>query len=174
MPAPRVARPPATDPARPGGPADPAPLDVSAAMRAQFIALSVQLTGFDRVRLLGTGMADEYARVLASALPAGVQADLLAASGDALDEARVGAILRDPKLGPVARNLVILWYCGTWAPLPAAWQQAYGTAAAAPSGVVSAQAYQQGLQWVAAGAHPMGARQQGYGAWAEPPSEVAQ
>jgi hypothetical protein len=138
-----------------------------------FIALSVGLTGFERVRLVGTGMAHEYLRVVGSALPAGVLDDLLAAAGTAADAANVGVILRDPKLGPVARNLTILWYCGTWAPLPEAWQQAYGTVAAGPSGVVSAQAYQQGLQWVAAGAHPMGARQQGYGAWAQPPSEVA-
>jgi hypothetical protein len=140
------------------------PLGVSPSMRADFIALSVQLTGFSRVSLLGTGMADEYLQVLGSALPAGVLDDLLAAWSP--DAGSVAAILRDPKLGPVARNLTILWYCGTWAPLP-------GAAPTAPSGVVSAQAYQQGLQWVAAGAHPMGARQQGYGAWAEPPSTVA-
>jgi len=142
-------------------------LGVSPGVRADFIALSVQLTGFDRVTLLGTGMADEYLGVLGSALGAGVLDDLLTASGDAPDAGTVGAILRDPKLGPVARNLAILWYCGTWATLP-------GAAPTAPSGVVSAQAYQQGLQWVAAKAHPMGARQQGYGAWAEPPSEVSQ
>lgn len=148
------------------------PLGVSPSMRADFIALSVQLTGFSRVSLLGTGMADEYLHVLGAALPAGVLDDLLAAWSP--DAGSVGAIMRDPKLGPVARNLTILWYCGTWAPLSDTWQKAYGAAPTTPSGVVSAQAYQQGLQWVAAGAHPMGARQQGYGAWAEPPSEVAQ
>ena len=143
-------------------------------MRSDFIALSVQLTGFDRVRLLGTGMADEYLRVLGSALPRGVLDELLAASGPAPDKATVAAILGDPKLGPVARNLIVLWYCGTWSPMPDAWQRVYGQAAERPNGVVSAEAYQQGLQWVAAGAHPMGARQQGYGAWAEPPAGLAQ
>jgi hypothetical protein len=166
MSASRAAGPPAVGAARAVASADPMPLST-------FIALSVQLTGFGRVRLLGTGMADAYLSVLDSALPAGVLDDLLAACGEAPDAAGIGAIMRDPRLGPVARNLTILWYCGTWAALPEAWQQAYGTVPAAPNGVVSAQAYQQGLQWVAAGAHPMGARQQGYGAWAEPPSEVA-
>jgi hypothetical protein len=142
-------------------------------MRSSFVALSVALTGFDRVRLLGTGMADEYLRLLDSALPAGVLDELLAAAGPAPDEAAVAAIMAEAKLGPVARNVIVLWYCGTWSPLPDAWQDAYGKAPGAPNGVVSAEAYQQGLQWVAAGAHPMGARQQGYGAWAQPPSGVS-
>jgi hypothetical protein len=172
MSAPRMARPPASGGARPAGSADSA--QGSAGVREQFVALSVQLTGFGRVRLLGTGLADDYVRVVASALPTGVFEDLLTAAGEAPDAARIAAIMRDPKLGPVARNVAVLWYCGTWSPLPEGWQQAYGTVSATPNGVVSAQAYQQGLQWVAAGAHPMGARQQGYGAWAERPTGAAQ
>ena len=39
--------------------------------------------------------------------------------------------------------------------------------------VVSADAYQAGLAWGLAGAHPQGARQPGYGSWALPPGTDA-
>lgn len=76
------------------------------------------------------------------------------------------AILGDPKLGPVAPNVILKWYWRTWTALPDAWRLAYGTPPVDTDHVLSAEAYQDGLQWVAAGAHPAGARQQGSGAWA--------
>jgi hypothetical protein len=78
-------------------------------------------------------------------------------------------ILDDPKLGPVARNIILLWYCGTWTALSEAWRAAYGASPLDTSRVVSAEAYQGSLQWAAAAAHPAGARQQGYGAWSVAP-----
>jgi len=36
--------------------------------------------------------------------------------------------------------------------------------------VVSPQTYRGGLVWIAAGTHPQGAHQQGFGAWALPPT----
>jgi hypothetical protein len=142
-----------------------------------FLDLSVLLTGYDRVQLLGTGMADGYLCALEEALPSGVLDELLGAYERlprADREAAVAsAILGDPKLGPVARNVILLWYCGTWTALPEAWRTAYGTSPLDTSRAVSAEAYQAGLQWVAAGAHPIGARQQGYGAWAVPPESVS-
>jgi hypothetical protein len=90
-----------------------------------------------------------------------------------LDDTVAAPILGDQRLGTVARTIILLWYSGTWTALPDAWHDAYG---AAPSDVnrdvtrvVSAQSYQAGLQWAAAGAHPAGARAQGFGAWALPP-----
>jgi hypothetical protein len=139
----------------------------------QFLQLSAGLTGFGRVQLLGTGMADEYLRTLEELLPAGVLDELLAAYDRAEDgggEAAVASeILSDPKFGPIARNVILLWYCGTWTELPEAWRSAYGTSPLDTNRVVSAAAYQGGLQWVVAGAHPIGARPQGYGAWAVAP-----
>lgn len=53
-----------------------------------------------------------------------------------------------------------------------------GGAAGSPAGsqgngnttrVISGEAYLQGLAWPAMGTHPMGGKQQGYGAWADPP-----
>jgi hypothetical protein len=66
-----------------------------------------------------------------------------------------------------------MWYCGTWTAMPDAWRAAYGASPLDVNRVVSAQAYQAGLQWVAASAHPAGARQQGYGAWATTPAGVS-
>ena len=114
----------------------------------QFLALSSVLTGFNRVELLGTGMADAYLRAVEDGVPGDVLDRLLASGDDA-------AIMGDEALAPAARDIIVLWYTG-------AWQHT----------VVSGDAYVAGLQWVAAGAHPAGARAQGYGAWAVPPDEV--
>jgi hypothetical protein len=72
-----------------------------------------------------------------------------------MDEAAIESkILGDPKLGPAAWNLILLWYLGMW-------QTAY----------VSAESYQAALQWAAAGAHPPGSRQEGFGSWSMLPLE---
>jgi hypothetical protein len=150
-----------------------------------FVALSAMLTGFAPRHLLGTGMAGTYLRAADAALPAGVLDELLDAfghlppgpaqpggpslSGGPGPEAAAGhAILGDAMLGPVARTVIILWYCGTWTALAQDWRSAYGASPQDTDHVVSAEAYQAGLQWDAAAARPAGARQQGYGGWASP------
>jgi len=137
--------------------------------------MSALLTGYGRVRLAGTGLTEAYLRTIDSALPAGVLDELLdtfsrslPAGGDR-EAAAVPAILDDLRLGPVARNVILLCYCGTWTALSEAWHAAYGNSPLDTTRVVSAQAYQAGLQWDAAGAHPAGAHQQGFGAWSAPP-----
>jgi hypothetical protein len=132
-----------------------------------FLGVSARLTGFGRVTLLGTGMTDAYLQALDAVLPAGTLDELLAAGDGVSDQ------LEDPKLGPVARNLILLWYCGTWTALPDEWRAAYGTSPLDTNRVESPEAYQAGLQWVVAGAHPAGARQQGFGAWAVAPGGAA-
>lgn len=143
---------------------------------ARFLDLSALLTGFGRLQLLGAGVADGHLRALDAVVPAEIVDELLAACdrlpGGADREAAVGpTILDDPKLGPVARNLIQMWYCGTWTRLPDAWRTAYGASPLDTNRVLSVAAYQAALQWVVAGAHPPGARQQGFGSWAEPPRE---
>jgi len=145
----------------------------------RFAELSVFLTGYGRVELAGTGLTGVYLHTLDTVLPAGVVDELLDAFGrlpagalgaaTGRDVAAGAAILDDAKLGPVARNVILLWYCGTWTALSEAWRAAYGASARDTSRVVSAEAYQGALQWAAAGAHPAGARQQGYGAWSAAP-----
>lgn len=139
-----------------------------------FLALSQLLTGFDRVQLAGTGQTASYLGVLDAVLPAGTLDELLCAArslpAGAGGEAAAGpAILDDPKLGPVARNIILMWFRGSWTALPQEWRAAYGASPLDTDHVVSAAAYQAALQWVAAGAHPAGALQQGYGAWAAAP-----
>lgn len=140
----------------------------------RFVEMSALLTGFGSVRLRGTGMAEPYLRAADAALPAGVLKELIDAfarlpHGPGREAAVGPAILADTKLGPVARNIILLWYRGTWTTLPQEWRSAYGTSPLDTDHVISPEAYQSGLQWVAASAHPVGARQQGYGAWASPP-----
>ncbi|MFC5353965.1 hypothetical protein [Azospirillum himalayense] len=136
-----------------------------------FVGLSALLTGFDAVQLLGTGLAAEYLAVLDAVLPEDVVGDLMSAyrqlpRGPERERTAQAEILGAPRLGPVARNLIVLWYCGTWTQLPAAWRAAFGASPLDTSRVVSSAAYQAGLQWLAAGAHAAGANPQGYGAWA--------
>lgn len=187
-----------TQSARPGRPAAPvmepsatdgsvdaigaADQAVTSERAERFLAMSVILTGYGRVQLLGTGLTTAYLRAIDTALPSGVLDDLVSAFGRVLAGSRsseadlaanvASVILDDPRLGPVARNVILLWYCGTWHALSDAWHAAYGAPPHDATGVVSAQAYQGGLQWAAAGAHPAGARQQGFGAWSAPPEPV--
>jgi len=147
----------------------------------RFLAMSAVLTGYGRVQLTGTGLTAAYLRAVDASLPGGVLDDLLGAfarpraragkraAGDDRELGGVPAILDDPRLGPVARNVILLWYCGTWTALPDDWHAAYGASRADTTRVVSPQAYQGALQWAAAGAHPAGARPQGFGAWSAPP-----
>jgi hypothetical protein len=142
-----------------------------------FLDLSALLTGFDRVQLLGTGVAQSYLQTLDAVLPEDVVSDLFAAyealpSDDGREAAVAREILGDARLGPVAQNLIILWYCGTWTALPDDWRGAHGSSPLDTDRVISPEAYVAGLQWVAAGAHAVGARQQGFGAWAVAPEGV--
>jgi hypothetical protein len=146
----------------------------------QFVDVSALLTGFGRFELLGTGLAGRYLSALDGVLPEGVLDELLdaferlpAGPGQTREAAVRSQILGHPKLGPVARNLILMWYCGTWTALPAAWREAHGASPLDTSHVVSAEAYQGGLQWATAGAHPAGARQQGFAAWTTAPQAAA-
>ena len=133
-----------------------------------FLAFSAQLTGFCRVALAGTGMTDDYLAALDDVLPDGLLDRLL----EQWRGAGRDSVLGDATLGPVARNIVLLWYRGAWTPLPDEWRQANGASPLDVEHVVSARAYRAGLQWAAAGAHPAGATPQGYGAWATAPATV--
>lgn len=144
--------------------------------RDEFVALSAVLTGFEPYDLLGTGVADEYLATLLRIVPAAT-AEMLdtwrrieqTPPPGGLEEAVRIRILDDPRLGPVARNVITLWYTGLWASMPGAWTYANGTSPADVNHVVSAPAYQESLVWKAAGTGPMGAKPPGYGAWALPP-----
>lgn len=144
-----------------------------------FLNLCEDLTGFSPFQLLGTGLVDTYIAHLADRAGAAVLADLLAshaaaraaAKGDPAElhrQIRVG-ILSDTRLGPVARNLLKLWYVGVWHALPAEWHDAHGGAQDDTDCVPKAASYTEGLLWPAIGANPSGVKPRGYAMWARPP-----
>jgi hypothetical protein len=132
------------------------------AAEARFLELSVELTGYDRVVLLGTGQLTEYLDEFLNIVDNDLVARLLACTNAA-------EALADPDLGPLARNLAVMWYLGQWDTLPSEWRNRNGASPRDVDHVVSAAAYREGLAWRAAGAHPMGAKAPGYGSWATPP-----
>lgn len=150
----------------------------------RFLHLSVDLTDFRETELLGTGLAHHYLAKVRAACGDDIFTDLLAthrlARADAardggscdrtlLDRALRHRIFSDDCLGPVARNVIKLWYAGTWYGLPPEWTDRYGANSAAETSTVTAASYQEGLLWQAIGAHPPGAKAPGYGSWAQPP-----
>jgi len=141
-----------------------------------FVALSIELTCFRGFELLGTGMAKTYLDTLDNVIGASLVDELLAVhstlcdlEGDERVVAMRRSILGHEKLGPIARNIIKLWYVGTWYALPGSWQERFGPAIADRTFVVSPTAYIEGLLWRAAGAHPPGARAPGFGSWQYPP-----
>ena len=143
-----------------------------------FMALSVLLTGFERVDLYATGVEREYfAEVVRNAGDAVAhELWLTAQRGLAHQEhpARLEVALREellshPKFGPVVRSVIQMWYTANWTALPKRWHEEYGGPSDDADHVVSARAYPQGLVWQAINAHPMGGKQQGFGAWSLPP-----
>src|SRR5262245_52182663 len=92
--------------------------------RQRFVAFSVVLTGYDDAVLWGTGIVEQYLTFLIEAVGDEVTRRLLstwarvvdAAQGDqaALDQMLLDEVFADPTLGPVTRNLVVLWYLGEW------------------------------------------------------------
>ncbi|MEU6578946.1 hypothetical protein [Streptomyces sp. NPDC046805] len=154
-----------------------------------FLSLSVDLTAFEETALLGTGMAGLYLTKVRDACGDEVTAALLDAhraartdaSGEAksphrtpldtdvFDRALRHRIFSDDRLGPVARNVIKLWFAGMWYALPPEWTDRYGARAAGETSTVTAASYQEGLLWQAIGANPPGAKAPGYGSWAQPP-----
>lgn len=144
-------------------------------MKEQFLALSTEITAFTTFELQGTGMADAYLATLLNVVGEETVQQLLAAWEQAqrapnLEEALRRTIFGDEKLGPITRNILKMWYIGTWYQLPYSWTQRFGALDNDTTFVVSPMAYTEGLLWPTIGAHPPGAKAPGYGSWAAPPS----
>ena len=144
----------------------------------KFLELSSLLTGFDEASLWGTGCVDEYATQFHQVATEDMAKQLaqatrkaMKAEGAARKEIVRDLILADPDLGPLARSLITLWYLGNWQPMPQQWVNRNGGKLKDTARILSKRSYREGLAWVAMGAHPQGAKQQGFGAWAlEPPA----
>jgi hypothetical protein len=144
-----------------------------------FYALSVVLTGYSAFELHGTGVGDEYFNTVKHVVGDDMLTELLTtyrqveekAAGDEskLEQLMRSEILSSTKLGPIARNIIQMWYVGNWYELPDAWYAAYHTTGnVRHTHVISAQAYQEGLVWKAMETKPMGAKWPGFGTWGEP------
>ena len=146
---------------------------------ARFLDLSARLTAFTEFELQGTGQVGPYLATVEAATGEDALDQLLAAwerlqgearrDGSAVDGLLRREILADARLGPIARNIIKLWYIGTWYELPSAWRELFGTREQDFTHVVSPAAYAEGLLWPAIGANPNGAKAPGYGSWAQPP-----
>ena len=146
-----------------------------------FIDLSVALTGFSEFQLHGTGMVDSYYSEINDIVGKETIDQILSifqnvAAGSKGDQEQMERQVRlqlmgDPKLGPVTRNILKLWYSGYWYQLPEEWRGKYGERERDITFVVSPASYTEGLLWPAAGANPAGAKPIGFGAWEEPPRQ---
>jgi hypothetical protein len=116
-------------------------------------------------------MVERYLDELYATVGDAIVARLLATGEEALRTGELQVlVMDDPDLGPVARNVIVLWYLGQWNALPNEWRNRNGASPLDVPRVISADAYAAGLVWTAIGAHPMGAKPPGFGSWANPPA----
>jgi len=169
----------------------PHPTATEGALRptmAEFLAFSTDVTAFSRFELQGTGLAQVYLDKVVEVvgrdivirlfqaharLPRTPPSDPEGRKAPSDPEGRRAqfrrSIFGDETLGPVARNIIKLWYVGVWYQLPPTWAEVNGVRAEDVTHTVSPEAYVEGLLWPAVGAHPPGAKAPGYGSWAAPP-----
>ena len=148
---------------------------------ARFLALSAVLTGFQKVDLLGTGLVQPYCAEVTGIIGDEISGELFTLATEiigrhekneaALETAIRREILASPKLGPVARNIIKLWYLGTWNQMPADWRSQYGASLRDVDHIISALSYEESLVWRAMGSNPQGAKQPGFGTWSLPPRQ---
>ncbi|MDB4729960.1 hypothetical protein OAF58_00575 [bacterium] len=155
-------------------------MSIPSSSLSDFIALSEILTGFSEFKLNGTGQTERYYATVSNIVGEATMSELLSTytalidtSGDdtALIDKKLRAdILSSEKLGPIARNLIKLWYIGTWYKLPDAWHAQFESASEDHDFVPHPNSYVEGLLWPAIGAHPPGAKAPGYGTWTDAPN----
>jgi hypothetical protein len=141
--------------------------------QALFLAISVRLTGFEAVELEGTGMTQTYFDTLSNNTAADVlalffeeAAAILALPDDeAIDAAIRSRLMPDSSYDATAKVIILMWYTGEW-------YSGIGESANVASTQIDGPSYVQGLMWEAAETHPPGAKQPGYGSWAEPPIRI--
>lgn len=143
----------------------------------RFLAFSAEITAFTTFELQGTGQAQAYLKAVTSVIGQTVMEELLtayAAIGSTEQPDRDARLRReifgDEKLGPIARNIIKLWYSGgIWNELPGAWTESFGALEKNVTFIVSDTSYPEALIYRAAGSNPPGAKAPGYGSWALPP-----
>lgn len=148
-----------------------------------FAELSAELTGFTVAELEGTGLVESHFTEVRELVGERIFGRLLINWNKVRSESRnqkeleagIEKEIFGPRwgglLGPIALNIVRLWYLGNWFQMPREWRHKYGAGANDQTRVVSADAYREGLVWDAICAHPTAAKQPGFGSWAFPPED---
>jgi hypothetical protein len=144
----------------------------------RFMTMSAVLTGYSVVELEGTGQGRTYFHETRG--NAGPDALLVLLDAfEAIQQLgcehaqyhdKMGELLTGAMTGPLAHDIMRMWLTGNWYSLGDEWHSLYGGNQQDQSRVVSASAYREGLVWENIGAHPMSAKQPGFGTWAFPPS----
>jgi len=146
----------------------------------RFITLSVEVTAFTQFDLQGTGQGKSYYVTVSQIVGWEIMEQLLDTFDLIVSEAEgqsksvrkdllYQSLFGDEKLGPIVRNIIKLWFIGNWYQLPRDWSEKFGPVARDVTFTVSPAAYVEGLLWTTIGAHPAGAKAQGYGSWANKP-----
>jgi hypothetical protein len=142
----------------------------------EFVRISAELTGFTAAELQASGMMrahfEEFRLVLGLPLLAAFLSSGL----------NTTALLNSRLHGPLARNLIRVWYVGQWKRLPDDWlavvsqelsesvRDRFNEFGRNSDRVISSNAYKRGLAWTAIGAHAPGTGHPGFGSWALPPT----
>lgn len=149
---------------------------------SQFLAISASLTGFSELELARTGMTDAYWSAVVDMAGEAISGDFMSTCADVITTTQTPTdlpgrieeqILKHAIHGPLARNIILMWYLGQWNALPREWCDAYGSRIDDRNRMISAQAYRESLVWQAFGGHPRGAKPTGWGSWSEPPLNAA-
>jgi len=130
-----------------------------------FLEVSALLTGFTETELKATGMAESYYNtILQYTDKESIDyffLDLNTLLGNSklskkeIEASLAADFMPGSSYNGLAKSIIILWYTGNWG-----------------DNVVSAASYIQGLMWDVAHSHPPGAKQPGFGSWANLPLTV--
>ncbi len=151
----------------------------------EFYKISTVLTGYTESELIGRGVGESYYDVLTSIIPLPI-CEALAVTFNAIsvdcqtqqDTLIRQDIMANEGLGPVARNILKMWYLSIWYPMPQAWCCRYAEPSQTTEKyqdvefIISADAYIEGLAWDAIHSHPMGAKQPGFATWSFKPEAI--
>src|ERR1700677_1926539 len=101
-------------------------------MYQRFLNLSVELCGLSHFQLESTGFADLYLKTVVGEVGAGRMTRLLgvyASLPGSTEEQRAAAmrakLLCHEEFGPVAHNIIKLWYAAMWFQMPEEWNHQY-------------------------------------------------
>ncbi len=151
--------------------------------RSIFLDLSSELTGYSVVDLEGTGLVDQYLKLVCTDIGKdfpeiffNTAEKVLKLKGEARSTAMQVEFGASILFWPVCVSLVVLWYQGQWTRMTDDWYKTIAGIEPPPSSPVadmptgktfvpSAAAYTEQLSYRAAGAHPPGAHPTGFGGW---------